>query len=464
MLFLDLPIEILPEILEYVVKPQHLAKLCLVNKTFRPFATSRLYEKIYIYSWHREGKSKVVKLFNTLSRYVYLANHLRRLEIRDFPKAVTTVDNDILNHVLRGLRNCTNLKSCTWTRDGSLNSDIFKALQQCPHLRELEFNGHNDGHYDPRLLLGFTNLQRILIIMPSPAVVSQLNPWLTVTGTSLRSFTLICKGSTLITDALLSSLAPYLVNLEHLHLTGCPKVTHHGVWAVASSSLNGLRSLGLEGVSPKFDMATFASRCTSSGALNGLRSITLTVHQQLPIQEWTKNVIDLLSSSPLERFQIYSTGASFESPVTEDLWSKLVLTHGKCLIRISVHRMLISLEAISNICSQCTNLEELFVVMESSSFDKLADCLSFAKKLRTVHINSPIEASMDVFPFVLRVDQALSIIQRCNSTLTQFGCNAKVWQVDRRIVRDEDGTLRAERILAPYGSPEIPEQFTVVRT
>ena len=59
MLFLDLPLEILPEILEYVVKPQHLAATCLVNKTFNLFATQRLYERISIYSWHKEGKAKV---------------------------------------------------------------------------------------------------------------------------------------------------------------------------------------------------------------------------------------------------------------------------------------------------------------------------------------------------------------------------------------------------------------------
>jgi len=59
MLFSELPLEILPEILEYVVKPQHLAATCLVNKTFHPFATRRLYEGIFIYSWHKEGKAKV---------------------------------------------------------------------------------------------------------------------------------------------------------------------------------------------------------------------------------------------------------------------------------------------------------------------------------------------------------------------------------------------------------------------
>lgn len=115
------------------------------------------------------------------------------------------------------------------------------------------------------------------------------------------------------------------------------------------------------------DMATLANHCLTTGALSLLRSITLTVHQQLPMTEWINDVLNLISASPLERFQIYSIGASFEALITEDLWSNLVLAHASRLVRISVHRMLISVEAIANICSQCTNLEELFVVMESST-------------------------------------------------------------------------------------------------
>ena len=114
-------------------------------------------------------------------------------------------------------------------------------------------------------------------------------------------------------------------------------------------------------------MTEFARQCNASGVLRRLRSITLTVHQQLPVKEWMASVIDLLSTSPLELFQIYSTGAFFESPITDKFWSQLIVTHGKQLTRFSVHRMLISLEAIKAICVQCTNLEQLFIVVESSS-------------------------------------------------------------------------------------------------
>jgi hypothetical protein len=114
-------------------------------------------------------------------------------EIRDFPKAVANIDNNVLRHVLRGLENCVNLRSCTWTRDGSLDSNILKALHQCKQLRELELNGNNIGNYDPELLLGFTELHRISLIMPTIPVISQLRPWISATGATLRSLTLICK-------------------------------------------------------------------------------------------------------------------------------------------------------------------------------------------------------------------------------------------------------------------------------
>ena len=231
MVFLDLPLEILPEIFSHIVKPQHLAYLCLVNNSFRTFAVSKLYERVSIYSWHKEGKSKVyipqkllflinpshhphfsqvIKLFGTLSRCPHLALLVFRLgkplpmlsgfkaliplsEIRDFPKALPDIDDYTLRHVLNGLKNCANLRSCTWTRDGSLNSSIIKALLQCKNLRDLELNGHNIGNYDPQLLLGFTELYRISLIMPSVPVVSQLKPWLLATGATLRSLTLLCK-------------------------------------------------------------------------------------------------------------------------------------------------------------------------------------------------------------------------------------------------------------------------------
>jgi len=210
-------------------------------------------------------------------------------------------------------------------------------------------------------------------------------------------------------------------------------------------------------------MDKFSYMCAQSGALAQLRSITLTVHQQLPLDTWMCNVLDLLSLAPLEIFQIYSTGAFFESPRTNDFWSQLVTTHGHRLRRFSVHRMLLSLDAIDDICRRCPSLEQFFLVLEPESLQMLGACLAQSRTLRSVHINYPLEAHTDAVP-VLSAHDALSIIRQCSSTLTQFGCNAKVWQVVRTITPDQDGILHANRSLSRYENPDIPEQFLVVRT
>jgi len=266
-----------------------------------------------------------------------------------------------------------------------------------------------------------------------------------------------------VTDSVLENLAPNLVNLKHLYVTGCPKVTHQGVWAVISSNISGLLGMGLEGLSPKFDMAKFSQRCIDSKVLVGLRSVTLTVHQQQPLDVWMTNVLNLLSLAPLEIFQIYSTGALFESPPTNPFWSQLVRTHGLRLKRFSVHRMLISLGAIDDICRHCTSLEQLFIVVEPGSLQMLGSCLAQSRSLRSVHINYPPEAHADTTPILPDMD-ALSIIQQCSSTLSQFGCNARVWQVTRTMVVNQDGDLLSHPTLSPYEFPDVPEAFLVVRT
>ena len=103
-----------------------------------------------------------------------------------------------LHHVLNGLKNCANLRSCAWTRDDSLTSNILEALHQCKDLRELELNGHNIDDYGAQLLLGFTELHRISLIMPSVTLVRQFKPWVSATGATLRSLTLICKVRSLV--------------------------------------------------------------------------------------------------------------------------------------------------------------------------------------------------------------------------------------------------------------------------
>ena len=154
---------------------------------------------------------QVVALFRTLSRCPHLARHVEKLgeslsscptasishsaltEIRDFPKALlNNSHSDLLQICTQGVVNCINLRSCVWTRDGSLHSTILESLRGCSLLHELEING-NDSGYSPNLLTQFSRLSKISLIMPNAHVLDVLPSWVSITGNTLRSFQILCK-------------------------------------------------------------------------------------------------------------------------------------------------------------------------------------------------------------------------------------------------------------------------------
>jgi hypothetical protein len=229
--FLELlPLELLPVIIDFVLRPQHISALCLVNKTFNRFATPLLYRRVFIFAWYTAAKIKVglglrltcllhsialstqvILLFQTLSECPHLARYVEKLgespliclatsvphgtsvEIRDFPKALSAErHSELLQICTQGVRNCVNLRSCTWTRDGSLHSCVLESLGSCPQLHELEING-NDSKYNPTLLAQFSRLSKLSLIMPSAHVLDILPTWIPITGETLRSLTITCK-------------------------------------------------------------------------------------------------------------------------------------------------------------------------------------------------------------------------------------------------------------------------------
>ncbi|KAI0357708.1 hypothetical protein OH77DRAFT_1494614 [Trametes cingulata] len=462
--FEDLPVELLPLIMQHVVRPSHLATLCLVNKTFYGFAVPLLYERVFIYAWHREGKAKVVKLFRTLAEYPHLAKLVQQLVIRDFPKALQSEDHDmILELCLNGIRNCINLRACTWTRHGSLTSRVLETLVDCARLSELEVNGQHNNYYDPRILPKFTHLRKLSLIMPSGPVIDTLPSWTQNNRETLQYLSLICKSSTRVTDRVLQDISSHVSNLEYFYLVGCPKVTHEGLWAVLSATYKGIVGLGMEGLSTAFDMAAFSERCNRAGTLSRLRSITLTVDEHTSLAEWQKHVLNLLANAPLRQFHISTVGGHVNHRLSDDFCSAIVSAHRSRLTRFSVHRMRMSIDAIADICARCTVLEQLFIVVEQNDLDALGPCLARAPRLRAVHVNRPLDFGSEDVP-KQSYDKILAIASQCNSTVKQFGFNTRVFQVERQVTVAEDGSVRTEVALSPYENPEIPEQFLVVRT
>ncbi|KAK7029825.1 F-box domain-containing protein [Favolaschia claudopus] len=447
--FLDLPLELLSQILSHLTKVQHVASACRVSKAFYEFGISRLYERTSIYpsertSRHTPKRNQVISLFNTLAHHPRLAKYVVRLEIRDFPKVSKALGTgDVEELVLNAL-----------------------LLQTMDTLVDLEINGHSDGHYDPSILKSFSHLRRISLIMPSADVVGQLKSWTAQTGSHLRSLTLICKTSPLVTDSIVAGIVPNLPELEQFSVTGCLRVTEQGVWSILASNTSGLCSLALEGLNSKFDHAALSARCaTNPAVLARLQSFTMSVYNDI----WLHSVTSLLKlahrlrlSSCMPPIRTSRPFAGRRLPATH---SGMILcrTHGARLTRVFVHRMSISLPAIRDICMRCPVLKQLYVVVDPSA---LTACHA-PRSLRAVHINFPtvaMEEWIDEVPVVLRAPDALAIVRRCPDTITLFGCNARVWQVERQVVRDDLGELAVERYLTGYESPDIPEQFLVVRT
>lgn len=57
--FADLPIEVLPIILQNIPRIQDLSACSLVSKAFHELGVPVLYRWVYIHSWRRDGKEKV---------------------------------------------------------------------------------------------------------------------------------------------------------------------------------------------------------------------------------------------------------------------------------------------------------------------------------------------------------------------------------------------------------------------
>ncbi|KAH8102069.1 hypothetical protein BXZ70DRAFT_1016133, partial [Cristinia sonorae] len=461
-IFQELPLDLLPLILWQLVRPSHVANASLVNKGFYTFAIGQLYRRVFIYAWHANVKTRFVKLFRTLSNSPELARLVEELTIRDFPRTLQVSQHaENIRLCLNGIRNCVNLRTCTWTRDGSLSNEILQSLHDLPSLTGLEINGNSEMHYHPAILPAFRYLHRLCVIMPSPSVCEVLPQWFRETGTTLKKLSLICRTSPKVNDDLLKEIAPHLFNLEELHLLGCHKITHQGLLALVSSNSRGLVSLGAEALSPTFDMSEFSQQCRINGSMRRLTSITLTVGPSTGLSSWGKHVLELLSESPLEMFHISTAGGDVGRALPHDFVQHLVTIHGRRLRRFSVQRMHISVASVEDICHRCPNLSELFVVLEMDDVDDLGPPLSMTRQLRSLHINRPVEVSPDEVP-VVKTEKILTLVRQCGSDLRQIGFSTRVWQVQWNVFSDE-GVLSTEPTLAPYENPEVPEQFLVLR-
>jgi hypothetical protein len=118
--------------------------------------------------------------------------------------------------------------------------------------------------------------------------------------------------------------------------------------------------------------------------------------------------------------------------------------------------------------------------MNVSLQDDAVHLFALAKKLRTLHINFPLDMSeSSKFSPPGLMERAISIVSVCSPSLVHIGCNTRVWevsiarvhldgflitrQVKRTVFEDENGEKYVTPSLAPLENPDIPEQFLVIR-
>lgn len=77
--FVDLPLDLLPNILQFVVRSNQLAAARLVNHRFDHFAGPLLFEHVSIFAWHQDAKNRFKQLFHVLARYANVAKWVRTL-------------------------------------------------------------------------------------------------------------------------------------------------------------------------------------------------------------------------------------------------------------------------------------------------------------------------------------------------------------------------------------------------
>ncbi|KAJ7754312.1 hypothetical protein DFH07DRAFT_959759 [Mycena maculata] len=154
-------------------------------------------------------------------------------KIRGFPQSVGREDHVEL--VVRGPRNCTNIRVCTWTRAR------LGGPQGAP-IAELEINGHYDTASSRAARICADYVER----GPAGAAAA-------VDGVHGRHAAQ-SESDAHMQDGVLQALALSLANLEHFSIIGCRHVTHLGIWAVLSSNTVGLR------------MSTLAPQLYATGA------------------------------------------------------------------------------------------------------------------------------------------------------------------------------------------------------
>ena len=262
-----LPLEILPHILHHLQwRTRDLHACCLVSRTWNEYATPALYSRLFL-----RDQQRLIKVLQTLEESDHLATLVRVLEIRVFPFGIKAEDLERLEaSLLATLLKASRLEELYWTRTGSLTDRVIPFLPALPSLQTLELTG-SSRFYSPANITKHLvashktpKLAHFSILLPDRAVCDELPRWALQMGAKLRSFSVLCQHSAVVTDQTLRDLSRHLSGLTRLSIAGAKRVTADGIKPLLQSGA--MRELAMEGLA----LVSAGRHCYTGVAIHSL--------------------------------------------------------------------------------------------------------------------------------------------------------------------------------------------------
>ncbi|KAL9934913.1 hypothetical protein V8E36_005989 [Tilletia maclaganii] len=306
-----LPIEVLSYILEFVAH-RDLPACTRVSKLFHTIATPLLYRRL----WLRDQK-RLHKVFTLLGARADLAALVRIVEIRVFPFSLLAEELEKLElAIIRTFQHAVDLEELIWTRTGSLNDRVLRAIfDKVSRLRLLELTGDSRS-WSPSLLIQKMPavIERFSLIMPDRNVMDFVPEIARRVGAYLQSLSILSNNAAFIRDASIEAAAPYLTNLTRLSLVGCKNVTGYAVLSVLRRSQAGVAELSLEGLSLMPGEIDELSKHTSR-----LRTLAITYpHKSTSVSDFHNALAQWVESSTHLRFTFYRMSGKSAAPGEEE--------------------------------------------------------------------------------------------------------------------------------------------------
>jgi hypothetical protein len=110
-------------------------------------------------------------------------------------------------------------------------------------------------------------------------------------------------------------------------------------------------------------MLSLGGACAKAGGLTSLRSFTLTIRLKNSTDALMNGTELLLRGSSLEVFQVFMHDSGSLAAPADQIFVRIIDQHRDHLVRFSFHRPSIGLDVIDHVCTSCSWLEELFIVI-----------------------------------------------------------------------------------------------------